>query len=932
MEIHHCYIALILSCIDASRRSSPAGTPPRGLFAAAPFQNWSRGDVLALAGIIASFVIAAIPPTRRALLRWWQTVLLRLGFPRHAYAEWFIRTWGVYENPYLDDTENLDLNNTNVPLSFRSDEAGLEILTIAAAVLADDAAGNLIIDGSPGSGKSTLLKSFGVAVLQESRALKLHRPAVPFLIQLRKLVRDEHDQIDISEYLVNEILVSAIGMKLKHAWKFFNYALKKDQVIVMLDGLDEVGKDNYQAVQEAVYGFVKDHRPECQSYRARVIVTCRKQNFLNIRDEWIPAIANRVCSLAPLRNSEIFSYLKKLRSKFKNPSGPESFLQALRISGTLDLHRAPLILAMSVGLYAKKDYFEIPSSIATLYKTMIQEMLDRHRFKRDPGGGVLKFRMSDKYRFLREFSFRSARTTNAGFDEFTKAEIVDFADKLAKDLDAVSEHNEFVEEIIQRSGLLADVGESGRYIFAHRSIQEFLAAEEAKLTDDETFLLAEAENPEWRQVIQFYTASLEQRKVNTFLAQLSQHNQELAGYCLASAKSSDNVAALVLGALNSHDGVGLSALAAATMSPRISVQKMAIDLLRRALSSPDSPVSALNGQVDVMLPLLNSLAGTNAAEIAGLVPQLIKHIPDDPRLTEPLWRCLTAPGIEAQPASCALVERLLMIATSPDGFEDLARQEPYTRDFLAAYTDAAYPFRNGLDPSHNLVTLLAWAEYSKVVPVGLNRFFEAKRAGCLDKIETDRKRTISFSLFRPGLIFSVAYSIAALTGAIAVASAHSIGAMTPLRSWTWALIVGVAASPLAAYLLTDQIGVRLPDQSRAKRILGSDEHPRDNSHAIEFAVSRAPEWLSGPIGLLAVIFLPVAVAVACLPLLNHSFVLYVAVAVVGGILYGAPRLGPFSRARRYYLYRPSGYIDIYEDPRSRHWIVRSEAVSAAKNR
>ena len=84
-----------------------------------------------------------------------------------------------------------------------------------------------------------------------------------------------------------------------------------------------------------------------------------------------------MCSLAPLRNSEIFGYLDKLRPKFKAAGGPESFMLAVRASGTLDLHRIPLILAMSVGLYARKDYFEIPSSIAELYQKMVRSASSR---------------------------------------------------------------------------------------------------------------------------------------------------------------------------------------------------------------------------------------------------------------------------------------------------------------------------------------------------------------------------------------------------------------------------------------------------------------------------------------------------------------------------------------------------------------------------
>jgi hypothetical protein len=47
-------------------------------------------------------------------------------------------------------------------------------------------------------------------------------------------------------------------------------------------------------------------------------------------------------------------------------------------------------------------------------------------------------------------------------------------------------------------------------------IQEFLAVEELRLTGDGSFLLGRADDPEWRQVIQFYSAGLEQRQANAF--------------------------------------------------------------------------------------------------------------------------------------------------------------------------------------------------------------------------------------------------------------------------------------------------------------------------------------------------------------------------------------------------------------------------------
>jgi hypothetical protein len=884
--------------------------------------GWSRSDLLALAGLVAAIVIAVVPPLRRGVLRWRQATSLRVGFPQRRYARWFARTWEIYENPYLDDKENLDLSNTYVPLSFHSNEAARETLSIATTVLADRSAGNLVIEGAPGSGKSTLLKAYGVGVLQVGRALTRSGKVVPFLIQLRKLARLSNGQISIADYLISEILVSSVGMKPQRARQFLRYALAKDQVLVMLDGLDEVTTDRYRAIHEAVHAFVYDHRPDCPSYRARIILTCRRQNFMTLRDEWIPAIASRVCSLAPLRNSEIFSYLSKLRPKFRAAGGPESFIQAVRASGTLDLHRVPLILAMSVGLYARKDYYEIPSSIAKLYQAMIEEMLDRHRFKRDPVGAAVAFQLGDKYRFLREFALHAARSKHS-FDEFGKADLVSFSTSLAPDLDAVPDPPAFVEEIIERSGLLTDMGETGRYVFAHRSIQEFLAAEELRLADNGTFLLGRADDPEWRQVIQFYSAGLEQRQANAFLPRLSRRNQELAGYCLAVAKASDDAAINVLDALQTSDGARLTALAAATMSPRLPVQQMAISRLAKALSSPQSPLAAINGEVDTMLPLMGSLAGTNAAQIAGLVPQIIKHVPDDPRLVEPLWRCLTAPGIEKLTASHSIVARLLTLATSQDGFEELARQEPYSRDFLTEdIRRSAYPFNDGLGRDHNLVTLLAWADYLQVRPTDPNRYFEAKDAGRLDRVESDRRHTLVFSPFRGIMIFNAALILIAFAAAAVVVATDPDRLISPF-GWFLSptLILAATLVPqLIVYLGCGTLVGSLRYDSRLKYYIGLEGTDEDAAHIVLYLGAKwaRPDWL---INVFAVGLAPLAIALGLLPAMAHSLAIYSTLTLVSGLLYCAPILDAFNRDRRYYLYRASPYIDVYDDPRSRNWVA-----------
>jgi hypothetical protein len=142
------------------------------------------------AGIIGGIaaVVAIVPMSRNGVLWTWRALRLRAGAPHRHYATWFARRRGRYDNPYLNATENLDLRNTFVPLSFRSsddDDQEQMTLTVATTVLDDPAEGNLIIYGGPGSGKSTLLKSYGVGTLLDQARLGRPFHTVPFFVPLR---------------------------------------------------------------------------------------------------------------------------------------------------------------------------------------------------------------------------------------------------------------------------------------------------------------------------------------------------------------------------------------------------------------------------------------------------------------------------------------------------------------------------------------------------------------------------------------------------------------------------------------------------------------------------------------------------------------------------------------------------------------------------
>jgi hypothetical protein len=914
---------------------------------AAPGASW--GAIVAQIAIWAAIaggvagLIAVIPQTRRATVRTWRALMTMVGVPYRHYARKFTEKHRSYPNPYLDQYEDLDLRSTYVPLSFQAGDG--QDLALASQVLAHLAASRAIIVGDPGSGKSTLLKAYGVGVLHGRHVLSRRRRIVPYFVQLRVLARYLAPGHGIADYIADEILVRGGVFRPDQAKAFLARTFAQRQALVLLDGLDEVPDALQQDVLAAVLSFTRDESLDRPTARATVLLTCRSQNFRSLRETWVPvfARADQQYTLAPFRDVEIMNYLRRFPGKFRTADGPARFMKAARDTKTLDLLRAPLVLAMAVGSYAHRPT-ELPSTVAELYESMIKEMLDRNSFRReDPENSVLRYLVSDKYRFLRQFSLFAIEQTGE-FSEFARALLDDYAATLADKLSAVDNPAGMVTEIIQRSSLLSYVGDDAGpdnadrqlFVFAHRSIQEFLTAQELRMPgrDGDAFLLERASDLTWRQAILFYTAGQEADSVDGFLRELARRDSDLAAYCLQGALPSDSAAAEVLDALKPVTEARIGALAAVTRSPRQRVQQMGVDQLKAFIADSVDALSASGTGIDALMPLLESLAMTNAGEIAAFVPQIIGNLPDDPRLVGPLWRTLGADGIELHRAACAeIVQRLLALTMEPDSFAELARQDPLDPYFLTDVRSRAYPFRasHALTADHNQVTLLAWAEYLGVTPVQPNRFFEARIAGHLDRVETARRRTISLSLYWPARVVSgLIFTVVAVTDTYIFAKAPGL-LMNPY-GWKTLLLVllgGYFGSAIPYFVLAS-ISESIPDTSPRKRYLGGLSVAKSTLVHLGTGnfLSLIPEKIrtaGGSPGGAGFdeglqVFMLVLVPIAAAPLLKVSVAWFLVVAIAGAPLYLLTNLNAFGSDVRYYPYRPSEFVDMYDDPRSRHWL------------
>ena len=529
-------------------------------------------------------------------------------------------------------------------------------------------------------------------------------------------------------------------MRADLAESFFRRALQRQQCLILLDGLDEVTAQHYSAVLHEIHRFMHNKSPEMTSSAARMVITCRRQNFMTIQDEWVGPIVAQSYRLAPFRNAEIYHYLDNIRAAFRRPNGPEDFMVALRNSGTLELHRTPLVLAMSVGVFAKKDYYEIPHAISELYRLIVSEMLDRHRFKDDPLGSANRFRVRDKYTFLRGFAHQAA-TGSIGFDEFRRRDLVTAAAATAEHLEALPAErvDEFIGEILERSGLLSPV-DGQRYVFAHRSIQEHLVAEELLLRDVSGAELAmdRSADGDWRQVVLLYAAAADQQPARRVPRRPGGPGPRPGRALPGQGDAPDRIAIGILDRLGqevrnqSAVAIDLSALLAATSSPRLVVQRAAIDAACEALNvliaKRADVIGALGGDLHAVGRVLNAIADANSTQVASLLPALIALVPDDPVLVEPLWRCLATDGIEQNPARYAIVDRLVTLVMDPDCLATLQDLEPHTRPSITAkLREKVYPFEQH-SRSSNLVTLLASMDSLGVDVARPNRYLQALSA------------------------------------------------------------------------------------------------------------------------------------------------------------------------------------------------------------
>jgi predicted NACHT family NTPase len=326
----------------------------------------------------------------------------------------------------------------------------------------------LALIGAPGGGKTTLLKHMTLVMARNRRAgwlIGAPRHKTPILLFLRDhaaaIAADPH--LPLAEL----VRTSARPSGAKEPPQWFDKQLDAGRCVVLLDGLDEVGRQPERRLVVAWVAHQLAVHPHCP-----FVLTGRGDPPLG------GATVLRIEPFTPAQTASFVSgwYLAAERSaagrddegvRLKAADGASNLLERLpETPEARGLAANPLLLTMLANVHRQRG--TMPRGRTELYRETCRVLLGNRREAVGAGGDLTADQKETVLQvlalYLSEHRIHDLSRTEA-------------ADVIAPSLASVRpqmDANEFLEAIADGSGLILE-RENGLYCFAHHTMQEYLA-------------------------------------------------------------------------------------------------------------------------------------------------------------------------------------------------------------------------------------------------------------------------------------------------------------------------------------------------------------------------------------------------------------------------------------------------------------------------
>ncbi|MEM7716284.1 MAG: GUN4 domain-containing protein [Cyanobacteria bacterium P01_A01_bin.68] len=430
------------------------------------------------------------------------------------------------ETQGLDNEFTLELQKVFVPLKIASNYSGHTEQDIipnsqnqssAETTVWDFLAANdkkLVILGRPGSGKTTLLRHLTLIYatkqqhhikLKDNRKIPELIPVLFYLREIRNEVINQNPSLEILVEQEIKKLEKYKDINLNRPSNWVKNKLKQNQLMIMLDGLDEVAdKEERQKVRSWVDS-------QMDSYQDTVFILTSRPNGYKEVESQIPISVNEL-EVQPFNREQIENFLQcwylqtEIKSLEKDDAGVEADAKEQannlieRIVNSRPLVAMavnPLLLKMIATVHRRGNV--LPGKRVELYKDICQILLEKRQRAKNILDGLTA---GQKQSILQVLALKLMQND---IRQFTLAEAKNWISGQLKTLPKLNNAEEFIKHIRDDCGLLVEK-EVGEYEFAHLSFQEYLAAVEISESNQEDTLVNNIDKTWWSETIRLYAA------------------------------------------------------------------------------------------------------------------------------------------------------------------------------------------------------------------------------------------------------------------------------------------------------------------------------------------------------------------------------------------------------------------------------------------
>ncbi|MBN2090984.1 SUMF1/EgtB/PvdO family nonheme iron enzyme [candidate division KSB1 bacterium] len=358
-----------------------------------------------------------------------------------------------------------------------------------------------VVLGEPGMGKTTMLHYLARHEGKSEKGL------FPIFLKLADFSKTRES---LETALLNAVSNSVSGEAMQTGVK---QAFQTNKALILLDGMDEVRRDEYNSVTDRIRAFVSGHQ------NCRVIITSRKAGF---QSNELPYQLFEVDRL-PL--AEIKKYVDKWFGA-QTDLGNRLTACIQKNQRINDLAENPFLLSIICLIYEKDK--DLPRRRIELYEKCTVTLLTLFDEKQVPKVNV--FTRQTKERALENLA---CHFFGKGVDDFPYTELIDQISLTFKELESAGNGDHLLREICENSGLLQKSDD--RYFFVHRTFYEYYVARKAR-HDAQINILEFAREPRWEEPLRLFAAQIPtdiagKKEGTQFFEKLWTQDQALALRC-----------------------------------------------------------------------------------------------------------------------------------------------------------------------------------------------------------------------------------------------------------------------------------------------------------------------------------------------------------------------------------------------------------------